>query len=329
MQNCSPSSLAVAGPATFPESESQPQHERHARGHSVSSLASLDYSIDSRSTPSAGASRAGSVRPEPVAQYHWCSCELPAQGTRFLRGPLPDDVTQLTLYSYQNSAVVDGECAGAVAGVAAAVDKPEEQPSLPLGSSTSAGSSTPVGNDAARGAPRRDSAERVSASESRPAAQAASAESDPLCARQTLSRSLAARLSEEPFIRIAPLAAVGAAGQTSGTVHGERMRTRIRRPPLPAYLSLNLVAQWHRSLHKRDDKESPLKAVLFVLFLVVCATCILLLLYFFYDALGVCRLHSALEQRLKLTSNCMLTFATLYAHCCTLCSLLQSTSPLA
>ena len=207
----------------------------------------------------------------------------------------------MTLYSYQNSAVVDGECAGAVAGVAAAVDKPEEQPSLPLGSSTSAGSSTPDGNDAARGA--------------------ASAESDPLCASQTLSRSRAARLSEQPFVRIAPLAAVGAAGQTSGAVPGERVRTRIR-PPLPAYLSLNLVAQWHRSLRKRDDKDSPLKAVLFVLFLVGCATCILLLLYFFYDALGVCRLHSALEPRHKLTSNCMLTFVFMLvsAHFALYCS---------
>ena len=325
-QNCSPSSLAIADPATFPEPESQPQSERHARRHSVSSQASEDYSIDSRSTPSAGASRAGSVRAEPIVQYHWCSCELPAQGTRFLHGPLPDDVSQLTLYSYQNSAVVDGECAGAVAGGAAAVDKPEEQFFLPLGSSSSAGSSTPDGNDAATGAPRRDSAERVSASESRPPAQAASAESDPLCASQTLSRSGAAPLSEEPepFVRIAPLAAVGAAGQTSGAAPGERVSTRIR-PPLPAYLSLNLVAQWHR-LRKRNDKESPLKAVLSVLCLVGWAACTLLLLYFFYDVLGVCRLHSALEPRLQVTSNCMLTFACMFIATAPSCMFTPSTA---
>ena len=301
-QNSRPSSLAVTGPATLPEPEPQPQPERLARGHSVSSMASEDYSIDSRS--SAG-DRDDSVHAEPIAEYHWCACELPAQGLRFLRAPLPDDVSQLTLCSYQNSVVIDGE--GAVAGGAAAVDKPEEQPSVPLGSSTSAGNSTPDGNDAATGAPRRDSAEGVGASESRPPAQAASAESDPLCAHQTHSASHAAPLSEEPepSVMIAPLPATGAAGQPSGAAPGDRVR-----PPLPTHLSLNLVAQLHR-MRDQDENESFVKAVLSVLFLVCCTASVLLLLYFFYDVLGVCRLRSALEPRLKLTSHCTFSVALL------------------
>ena len=291
-QICGPSSLpAVADPTTRPEPEPvpepkpEPQPDRFARRHSVSSQASDDYSIDSRSTPSDGASRAASLLGEPIPQFHWCSSELPAQGARFLRGPLPDDVSQLTLYSYQNAGALDGERTAAEA-----IDKPEK-PSLPLACS---GGSTPDGNDVANGAPRRDSAERVGAGESRPPAH----ESDPLCAgvhagaRQPLSpsESHAVPLSEEPYVTIAPLSAAGDAGHANGAAPGERAHSHSparTRPPLPAHLSLNLLSQWHRSTRKEEESCSVLKGVLSVVYLVGCAASTLLLLYFFYDVFGV------------------------------------------
>lgn len=135
-----------------------------------------------------------------------------------------------------------------------------------------------------------DSRETVNASATASAGRAASAataanESAPLSRVAPLTPI---DLSDEHFVSIAPATATAAAAacERNDADAGEGTAALIR-PPVPAELALNLVAQWHRTRDNRKKEESTVTSVLSVLVLVATAAAILLLLYFFYDILGM------------------------------------------